>query len=74
MDQISGIHAGTVICQNHDCRIAIDILGPERILFGSDYPLLRPTRYLREMDKIGLTAENKAAILGGNGLKLFSEE
>ncbi len=30
-------------------RLAAEIVGPEKILFGSDYPLLPPSRYLKEM-------------------------
>ncbi len=52
-------------------RIAIDILGPERILFGSDYPLIRPTRYLKELDQAGLPPEVQRKILGQNALSLF---
>jgi predicted TIM-barrel fold metal-dependent hydrolase len=36
-------------------RIAGEIIGFEKILFGSDYPLLRPQRYLKEMSSIGLS-------------------
>lgn len=53
-------------------RIAGEIVGVERILLGSDYPLLRPKRYLEEMASANLTdqaiqkisGENAAALLG----------
>jgi predicted TIM-barrel fold metal-dependent hydrolase len=52
-------------------RIAIDIVGKEKILFGSDYPLLGPSRYFREMEEAGLTAEEINAISGENAGRLF---
>lgn len=36
--------------------VAVEILGPNKIVFGSDYPLISPARYFAEMDRIGLSA------------------
>jgi hypothetical protein len=55
-------------------RIAGEILGFERILFGSDYPLLKPPRYFQEIASVNLpprafdliAGENAAALLGLN--------
>jgi predicted TIM-barrel fold metal-dependent hydrolase len=52
-------------------RIAVEILGPERILFGSDFPLIRPSRYWREMDEGGLPADAQSMILGRNACRLL---
>ncbi len=52
-------------------RIAVDILGPDRILFGSDYPLIRPSRYFREIEEAGLSPEAKAGLLGENARRLL---
>lgn len=52
-------------------RRALDIMGPQRILFGSDYPLLSPSRYEKEMEEAGLGAEEKAALLGANAARLL---
>jgi predicted TIM-barrel fold metal-dependent hydrolase len=35
--------------------IAVQIVGPEKILFGSDYPLISPHRYFQEMKAAGLS-------------------
>ncbi len=43
-----------------------DILGPEKILFGSDYPLLAPARLLREIDGLNLPPRWREMIVGGN--------
>lgn len=42
-----------------------------KILFGSDYPLLPPSRYFREMSAAGLTTPEIAAISGQNAARLL---
>ncbi|HAA05150.1 MAG TPA: amidohydrolase [Syntrophobacteraceae bacterium] len=49
----------------------VRIVGPDKILFGSDYPLLAPARYLREIESADLGAEVVQAIVGGNASRLF---
>lgn len=51
---------------------AIDILGPEKILFGSDFPLLSPSKYFEEMDKAGLSKNHIESICGLNAEKLLN--
>lgn len=51
--------------------VAIDILGPNKILFGSDYPLISPQRYFAEMDRIGLPAHLQNKIKKINFQKLI---
>ncbi len=50
---------------------AIKIMGIEKILFGSDYPLLPLNRYLNDMSQAGLTKKQQTAILGGNSQRLL---
>lgn len=52
-------------------RLAARLVGAERILFGSDFPLLSPARYFREWRQAGLEAELEAAIAGGNAARLL---
>ncbi len=47
------------------------ILPEGKILFGSDYPLLGPGRYFREMADAGLSASRIEAICGGNAARLL---
>ena len=47
-------------------RQVVPLVGSEKILFGSDYPLLAPGRPLKEIRSLGLSAETEQAILGGN--------
>jgi uncharacterized protein len=55
-------------------RVAVEIVGPGRILFGTDYPLLRMSRHLDELDRAGLPAEVKEGILGKNALALVGHK
>ena len=52
-------------------RVAIELVGVEKILFGSDFPLLPPVRYFDEMKAAGLSADEMQLICGGNAAKLF---
>jgi predicted TIM-barrel fold metal-dependent hydrolase len=51
--------------------VAADIVGADKILFGTDYPLLGPKRYWDEMREAGLSAERMERIRGRNALELF---
>jgi predicted TIM-barrel fold metal-dependent hydrolase len=52
-------------------RIAIELVGVEKILFGSDYPLIQPKRYFQELDSLQLSAEQRAWICGLNAERLL---
>lgn len=45
-------------------------LAPGRVLFGSDYPLIRQTRAIRLARESGLPADDLCALLGGNATRL----
>ncbi|MCK5434560.1 MAG: amidohydrolase [Dehalococcoidales bacterium] len=47
------------------------LVGADKILFGSDYPLLLQTRLLQEIDSAALTEEEKSLILSGNAKRLL---
>ena len=49
-----------------------DIAGSDKILFGSDYPLLSPKRIIDQLESTGLSQKDKANILGGNAQRLLS--
>lgn len=44
---------------------------PGSILFGSDFPLLRPERLMRHIRSANISEEEKAQILGGNAQRLL---
>ncbi len=52
-------------------RTLVDLLGPDRFLFGSDYPLGHPRVQLAHITAMGLDPEAKAKILGGTAQALF---
>ena len=47
------------------------VAGPERILFGSDFPLLSQLRSRRRIEEAGLDEAARALILGGNAATLL---
>jgi predicted TIM-barrel fold metal-dependent hydrolase len=49
-----------------------DITGSDKILFGSDYPLLSPKRIIDQIESAELSREDKARILGVNAQRLLS--
>lgn len=51
--------------------IVSKIVGVEKILFGTDFPLIRPQRYFKELDESGLSPEDREKILGLNLSKLL---
>jgi predicted TIM-barrel fold metal-dependent hydrolase len=53
-------------------RIAGEIAGTDKILFGTDYPLLSPKRYFEEMELAGLSEESARSICGENAARLLS--
>jgi predicted TIM-barrel fold metal-dependent hydrolase len=58
-------------------RMAGEIVGYDKILFGSDYPLLKPERYFKEMHSAGLSARQIEEIAGKNSeglLRLKTED
>jgi uncharacterized protein len=52
-------------------RRVIDLVGVERILWGSDYPLTSQAKALERARDAGLSDGEMAAVLGGNAAALF---
>jgi len=52
-------------------RIAGEIIGFDKILFGSDYPLLRPRRYFNEMSSAKISLSQMEQITGLNATRLL---
>ena len=45
----------------------------EKVLFGSDYPLLSPERYWQGLAESKLAEEDLKMLLGNNAVKLFND-
>jgi predicted TIM-barrel fold metal-dependent hydrolase len=52
-------------------RQVTQLVGDDRVLFGSDWPLLSPVRLLKEINSLNLPKETKDLILAGNAQKLL---
>ncbi len=46
--------------------------GRERIMFGTNYPMLTPSRCLKQLDSLGLDDATKEAFLAGNARRAFA--
>ncbi|MBI2935791.1 MAG: amidohydrolase [Chloroflexi bacterium] len=47
------------------------LVGSDRVLFGSDFPLIKPQRLVTQVNSAGLTVEARAQFLGGNAARLL---
>lgn len=52
-------------------RVVAEMVGPEKIIFGSDYPLLSPSRYVNEVAEANLPEDWQEMILGKNLARLL---
>jgi predicted TIM-barrel fold metal-dependent hydrolase len=52
-------------------RYVRDLVGADRILFGSDYPVISPSRLLKEIKTVELPEEDRDMILCGNARRLL---
>jgi hypothetical protein len=50
------------------------IIGSDKILFGSDYPLMHQNRVIAQIQSSRLPEEDKARILGANAQKLLCQD
>ena len=48
-----------------------ELVGADKILFGSDYPLMAQSRVIKEIKAAGLPTETEDKILGGNARRLL---
>ena len=49
-----------------------EILGAEKVLYGSDYPLMKQSKLVQSIRNLDLTEKAKSLILGGNAQRLLS--
>lgn len=52
-------------------RVSMALAGEEKILFGTDYPLIAPSRYYKEIAASGISDAAREKLLGGNCAALF---
>jgi predicted TIM-barrel fold metal-dependent hydrolase len=51
--------------------VAASLVGADRVLLGSDYPLLRASRLLKQVDESALSESEREAVTGGNAARLL---
>ena len=51
--------------------LALRLTGPEKILFGSDFPLISPERYFREAGEAGVEGADLEALMGANAARML---
>ena len=49
----------------------IGLVGADHVLFGSDYPLLRPRRLLKEIEEANVSPEDRRLVTSGNARRLL---
>ncbi|HUZ69917.1 MAG TPA: amidohydrolase family protein [Candidatus Saccharimonadales bacterium] len=52
-------------------RAVADLCGADRLLFGSDHPLLPARRYIDAFAQAELTVAERALVMGGNAVEFF---
>lgn len=52
-------------------RRVIDLVGVEKVLFGSDWPVLAQGRLIKRIREVGLKNDELDAVLGGNALRVY---
>ncbi len=54
----------------YDMAVQAGVL--DKVLLGTDFPLLTPDRYYRDLDASGLKKQEKQAVLGGNAALFYA--
>jgi predicted TIM-barrel fold metal-dependent hydrolase len=49
----------------------LDSYGRDKVLFGTDWPVIDPERAVREIGELGIRPESLAKLMRGNALKVF---
>ena len=55
-------------------RQVVELVGAEKVLFGSDFPLLAPGRLLKEIKSLDLPQDTEQLILAGNARRILGME
>jgi len=63
--------ASPFLYDNRIYQYAKDLVGIDKVLLGTDYPLLKPARYFKEMTEGGLDEADRQAVCGDNAARLL---
>ena len=65
------IHAEEPLYRHDVFPTVVSIVGAERVLWGTDFPLLSQAKFLARVRASGLNSEQLDAVLGGNAARLL---
>jgi predicted TIM-barrel fold metal-dependent hydrolase len=72
--RLSNVYLGTEGVREYwAVQRAVDEIGADRVIFGSDFPLGHPRMYMGLIDALDVSQEQKDSILGGNISRLLGE-
>lgn len=70
-ERIAQLYTDTVCVWPPALRSTLELVGEERVMFGSDYPFWDPQASVKTVSEAGLAAETLTAIEAGNAVRLF---
>ncbi len=70
--QLERVYADTALASSAEISDYVERFGPDRLLFGSDFPFGHPAAELAKVQRLSFPEEIETAILGGNVLDLVS--
>jgi aminocarboxymuconate-semialdehyde decarboxylase len=65
------LYTDTICAWPPALRLALDVFGPERVLFGSDAPFWAPAKSVETLTALALPPAVAAGIRAGNARRLF---
>jgi predicted TIM-barrel fold metal-dependent hydrolase len=72
LEYLRRVYFDIVSPQPSAMRLLLDLAGPERLLFGSDYPWVQPALMLETFNSLELSPPDRQAILHRNATHLFN--
>ena len=67
----ANVFADSALASTVDMRHFVEHYGPDKLLFGSDFPFGTPAQELRKIERLDLSAEDYAKVVGGTILRLL---
>lgn len=70
-EALARIYTDAVCAWSPALRSALELLGPDRIMFGSDYPFWAPERTIETIEAAEFAPQVQAEVLSANAARLF---
>jgi hypothetical protein len=72
--EMGNVWADTALASEQEILEYIRCYGPDKLMFGSDFPFGRPARELNKVRRLDLDPEVEQAVVGGNFLRLQGQK